>query len=115
MNFLLLVGTIVSVGIAQPQNDPGTITPPVLASQPDNCLSYSPEALTKAVADRTVLAYQVSADGTVVEVIVAASSGSSDLDQAAASCVRQWHFQPAMKYGVAVAANGGVAIAWPKK
>ena len=59
---------------------------------------------------RVLLRVQVSAAGTATAVEVVSSSGHPMLDQAARAAVQTWHFIPATRAGVAVAAQADVPI-----
>lgn len=52
----------------------------------------------------------VGADGTVKDIEVASSSGSSRLDTAALRAVRHWRWSPVVSNGVATAVRGYVTI-----
>ena len=52
----------------------------------------------------------VSADGEPLTLSIAHSSGSTALDEAALSAVRQWRFVPASQAGQPVAAEAQVPI-----
>ncbi len=59
--------------------------------------SYPPVAREQRVEGVVVLSILVGADGRVVDVSVAASSGSRILDNAAFSAVKKWTFVPARR------------------
>ena len=53
-----------------------------------NCQAFYPQAaVAEAKSGTATLSFQLTADGTAQDIAVAASSGSADLDQAAAACV----------------------------
>jgi TonB family protein len=54
----------------------------------------------------------VAVDGTVVDAYTSASSGSSELDEASANCVKGWHFLPAKANGVPVEETVSVTPWW---
>jgi protein TonB len=55
------------------------------------------------VEGTTMLKVHVDADGRVGDVVVEASAGHTDLDQAAVDAVRRWRFEPARRGTEAVA------------
>jgi len=57
-----------------------------------------------------VLRVDVSAEGSVDNLDIETSSGSSRLDRAAASTVARWRFQPARRGSVAVASTLPIRI-----
>ena len=114
MNVLMFL-TAILPGVIAPPADPQPPSPPVLVGQPEACLEFSPEALAADHQPKTFLAFLVTTDGEVAEVMVTRSSGSPGLDRAAMSCVRKWRFRPALKNGVAIDSVGGVAVDWPKR
>ena len=63
---------------------------------------YPPELLAARVTGTVKLLVRVAADGTVLKVSVAKSSGRRAFDEAALAAVRSWRFQPARRGGVAV-------------
>jgi TonB family protein len=119
MNYLLLIGAMLP-GVIAPQSAALTpqaqapLKPPVLTAQPDACLDYAPGALAASHQDKTFLAFLVSQEGDVAEVMVTKSSGSTGLDAAAVSCVKKWRFKPASRGGETVESIGAAAIDWPK-
>lgn len=52
----------------------------------------------------------IDADGRVVDVVVARSSGHARLDAAAVRAVRQWRFEPALRNGVAEATTATLPV-----
>jgi protein TonB len=54
----------------------------------------------------------VTAQGTVTDVAVSKSSGSSDLDEIAVACVRTWTYKPATKDGVPVELKWKAQVVW---
>ncbi|MGH6872555.1 MAG: energy transducer TonB [Rhizomicrobium sp.] len=86
--------------------------PPAL-SKPENCRDDYP-LWSRLMGDEgtTELSFQVLADGTVSGVTVSKSSGSGRLDDAAADCVKQWHYRPGIKDGQLVDTPLKVSVAW---
>jgi protein TonB len=64
---------------------------------------YPEDAWRARIQGRVVLKVTVEGSGTVSDVAVHASSGSSSLDDAALTTVRTWRFEPARRRGTAVA------------
>jgi periplasmic protein TonB len=115
MSVLLLLSALLPGVIAPPNaTPPAPLSPPVLVGEQSSCLDYSPEALAASHQEKTIIAFLVTADGDVAEVMVTGSSGSRGLDAAAMSCVRKWRFKPATQNGEAVNSIGAAAIDWPK-
>jgi TonB family protein len=86
--------------------------PPAL-SRPESCRdSYPFLARVLGQEGTTELAFQVAADGTVSGVHVTKSSGSDRLDDAAADCVSQWHYRPAIKDDQLIDAPMTVKVDW---
>lgn len=71
---------------------------------------YPAEALSRGVEGTTVVRAKISRTGSVLETSIAASSGSSLLDQAAEDAVRTWTFRPALRWGLAVESEVGVPV-----
>ena len=65
--------------------------------------SYPSSARRLGVEGTTMLKVHVDADGRVGDVVVEASAGHTDLDQAAVDAVRRWRFEPARRGAEAVA------------
>lgn len=64
---------------------------------------YPVAALRAGVEGLVLVRAEVGADGTPIDVGYARRSGDRDLDRAALSAVRNWHFRPALRNGKAVA------------
>jgi TonB family protein len=60
---------------------------------------YPSERLPADFKGITSLTFHIEPDGGVKDVAVTKSSGIDGLDQAAANCVAQWHYNPAMRNG----------------
>lgn len=73
----------------------------------DFSFSPPPEYPAEAVRDRlegtVMLRLEIDSAGHVAEVEVVESSGHAPLDRAAVAAVRQWHGQPARRFGRATA------------
>lgn len=57
-----------------------------------------------------LLGVLLGADGNVVDITIARSSGHRRLDEAALSAVRKWRWRPTIRQGVAVQVRGSVEI-----
>lgn len=77
---------------AAPFSDPSR---PVSCSKPE----YPPQSLERHEDGVTVLAFLVRADGTVERSVILGSSGSADLDRAAAQALSKCVFKPASDGG----------------
>jgi TonB family protein len=73
---------------------------------------YPTESLTKGEEGSTRLTFKVLTDGTVDAVTVATTSGSQRLDEAAVSCVRNWHYRPAIKDGKLAEVDTSATVKW---
>jgi protein TonB len=74
---------------------------------------YPRESVTLREQGTTQVQYLVRTDGTVDRIILARSSGSPRLDQAAQDIVNRWRFEPATTNGRPVPAwlNANVVFA----
>jgi protein TonB len=71
----------------------------------DWCDVYPPLAVRLDQEGKVVLTFAVTAQGTVTDVKVTSSSGHDALDEVSTRCAATWHFQPAMRNGMPVAAT----------
>ena len=71
---------------------------------------YPESARRRGDQGRVIVRVSVSADGEPLTLSIARSSGSTVLDEAAISAVRQWRFVPASQSGHPVAAQAEVPI-----
>jgi TonB family protein len=79
---------------------------PSAVAQTQNCVAYYPPKSVRLNEEGDVqLAFTVATDGTVKDAAVIKSSGHDLLDQAAAACVAQWRYRPAMRSGIPVAVS----------
>lgn len=84
----------------EPSRDPATasVTPPV--PRDDNDPPYYPASAQRRGHQGLVLVLVlVGADGSALEVSLAASSGHASLDNAALDALRNWRFEPAQRAG----------------
>ena len=69
---------------------------PTPNGKPNQCrFFYPPRAIRLNQQGTTVVGFRIAADGTVKDEIVAQSSGSSSLDNAAIDCVKSYRYFPA--------------------
>lgn len=71
---------------------------------------YPPAARRRGIEGTVVLRVLVAADGRVLSVEIARSSGSEALDAAARETIGRWRFRPAMRGGEAIAAAASVPV-----
>jgi protein TonB len=71
---------------------------------------YPESARRRGDQGRVIVRVSVSAEGEPLTLSIAHSSGSTALDEAALSAVRQWRFVPASQAGHTVAAQADVPI-----
>ena len=91
---------------------PATVTP-VTPVGVHSCGGFYPEAVREAQIGGVVgMAVKITPTGAVSEVSVARSSGNSDLDEAAQSCVRTWRYLPAQENGKPVAKTWTVEVSF---
>jgi TonB family protein len=76
------------------------------------CPGYPDLAAQNMIKGATELAFQITAEGKVSNVVVQSSSGSAQLDAAARLCVMGWLYKPEMQDGKPVAVPGSVRITW---
>lgn len=72
-------------------------------------LVYPEAAKASGIEGRVVVRYDVTADGSVVNAVVAASEPPGMFDEAALTAVRSWRFRPRVDRGEVVAAPGRVS------
>lgn len=89
--------------------------PPALPKPEDCRKDYPWIARVLGEEGTTGLVFDVHADGTVDNVVVAQSSGSERLDDAAVDCVKRWHYRPAIKDGKLADVPWTASIAWSLK
>jgi len=102
-----VVKQVVRVPVVQKLNEPPSL------SKPQSCRDDYP--FWARVFERegvSELSFMVLADGTVSDVKVAKSSGSEELDDAAADCVKKWHYRPGIKDGQLVDTPLNVSVTW---
>jgi TonB family protein len=73
---------------------------------------YPADSLAKGEEGSTKLSFKVLTDGTVDEIKIAGSSGSPKLDEAAITCVKTWHYRPAIKDGRLAEVETGALVNW---
>ena len=67
-------------------------------------LVYPPQALAAGIEGRVAVRYDVTAEGRVVNAVVAAGEPPGVFEEAALATVRSWRFRPQVEGGQAVAA-----------
>ncbi|MBB4266504.1 energy transducer TonB [Roseospira visakhapatnamensis] len=82
----------------------------VLGSARNPAPPYPEQARRRGHEGTVLLTARVSAEGRVLGVSVARSSGHGSLDRAARRAVRGWRFQPATRAGVPVSGTARVTI-----
>ena len=75
-------------------------TPPLpITTHAVPAADYPVESIPSREVGTTQVQYLVHVDGSVRDTIIAGSSGSPRLDQAAIQIVSRWRFQPAVQNG----------------
>jgi TonB family protein len=77
-------------------------------ARPSDCAPPQPVA-----AGVTVLAVHIASNGRVSRSQIIASSGSTELDRAAASCVSAMYVPPRTNHGVPVGVDWQMEVVWP--
>jgi TonB family protein len=91
----------------------GGITAPTSSGKPHVCLEDYPAASVRRGEEGTsVLGFTIAADGTPQDIHIVTSSGSHDLDAAAARCASTWRYRPAMRHGEPVAVHWKAEVRW---
>lgn len=86
---------------------------PVSIGRPHTCGNVYPDISIRMKEEgTTTLAFTVNTDGSVSNVSVANSSGSSRLDDAAVSCASRWRYKAATQEGQSVAVSWKAAVQW---
>jgi len=87
---------------------------PVSIGRPHVCGgNYYPQMSVKLNEEGTATAaFKVLADGSVGDVTIAKSSGSSRLDDATITCVQHWKYKPATMDGTPVEMSWQAAVQW---
>jgi TonB family protein len=116
----LLTATPGDIGLTGAVRWPSQIhafLPIVRINAPNSChRSYIPPvAVRKQEPGDTTISFRIAADGAVKDVTVAATSGDSELDDAAASCVATWRYFPATRNGQPIEIEQTVKINWRMK
>ena len=63
-------------------------------------------------AGTTLMQFTIDDTGSVVDPVIAQSSGNSQTDALAMACVRTWHYKPATQNGVPVAVPWRAKVTW---
>jgi protein TonB len=86
---------------------------PVSIGRPHTCGNVYPDISIRMKEEgTTTLALTVNTDGSVSNVSVANSSGSSRLDDAAVSCASRWRYKAATQEGQPVSVSWKAAVQW---
>ncbi len=98
-------------GAVEPKTEVPTLRGSQLAYASAPAPVYPRNALRDGIEGTVVLEVTVDENGKPIDVVIATSSGSRELDRAAREQVlRAWRFQPAMQNGHAVRAIGRVPV-----
>lgn len=98
-------------GAGEPKADPVVMRGSQLAYASAPAPVYPRNALRDGIEGTVILEVTVDENGKPVDVVIATSSGSRELDRAAREQVlRAWRFQPAIQNGHAVRAIGRVPV-----
>lgn len=103
---------VVTKFITQTITKPGQTSDPTTIGKAHTCDQYPDESVRKGEEGVTRLGFKVLADGTVDAVKVTTSSGSDKLDEAAAKCVANWHYRPAVKDGQIIEKEWKAKVTW---
>jgi TonB family protein len=79
------------------------------------CPGYPERAVANLVKGATELAFQITPEGKVSNIVIQTSSGDAELDAAARLCVQGWLYKPVMRDGKPVATAATVRIRWKFK
>ena len=95
---------------------PPPISSPASIGRPHVCgQDYPPISQRLGEQGVTMLAFHITADGSVTNITVANSSGSERLDNAAISCAANWHYKPAIEAGHPVEVPWKAQVVWNLK
>lgn len=102
------------VATPPPVQKPAGITAPASIGRPHTCGQryYPAIALRLNQEGTTVLAFKITADGSVTDISVAESSGHDSLDQAAITCAQNWQYKPAMQNGANIEVPWKASVKW---
>lgn len=116
MRLITAIFLLIHSGSALAQSAP---VPPTsdIPAQPDPCTGqprvlYPPAAVREGREGDTVLAFTIGIDGRPMNISVAQSSGSPDLDEAAIEGAKCWRYKPAMKNGQPVEVEWNARVNW---
>ena len=99
--------------LAAPAGQSLAVRPPRAKGPPHICpLRYPAVAMREGRQGTTELLFDITASGAVVAVVIAASSGSPDLDFTSAACATKWQYDPAMASGTPVAVSWEAQVVW---
>lgn len=93
-----------------------SVSSPVSIGRPHTCTQNYPQMSVKLGEEgTTMISFHIMTDGSVTNVTVAKSSGSSRLDEAAVSCAGRWHYKPATQDGNPVETPWQANVQWKLK
>jgi TonB family protein len=94
------------------QLDDGMTLPEAAGNHDVRARDYPPQAIRRRIPGAVALDILVSEDGAPATIEILHSSGQNDIDRAALSVARRFHWVPAMRDGVAVAMQIPVVTSW---
>lgn len=92
--------------------DVQAVTPPQPAAHLLCIRDYPPDAVRNRRVGSVTLLFRVTTEGRVAGVIVASSSGHSDLDSASVACAKTWQYHPAARNGQPVEVPYSASVEW---
>jgi len=111
---LLFVAAASAQAITVQSNAPSglPISSPASIGKPHECIGYyPPDAAVELRAGKTIVAFTITAEGTVIQPKIVTYS-YADLDEAALACVKTWTYRPATANGQPVATPWKVQVVW---
>jgi TonB family protein len=110
LGFLPVLATTAA---SAPANISPTIVPPRAKGSSQSCpLTYPTAALRERRQGTTELLFAITESGTVAGVVIAASSGASDLDFTSAACATKWLYDPATVNGAPARVSWEAQVKW---
>lgn len=83
------------------------------AGRPHTCFDYYPAAEKSArISGTSTVGFRILETGSTADPRIVVSSGNANLDNAALTCVRNWHYVPAVKDGKPVAVDWQAQVRW---
>jgi TonB family protein len=85
----------------------------ITSMRPHSCVQYYPAAAQRDhISGKTEVGFTIETDGSISNPTIVKSSGNADLDNAALSCVKYWHYKPALQNGQPIAVPWNGTIEW---